>query len=186
MRECFRAECQNTTSNAKFCSRKCSAIVTNSAAPKRVRSRTEHSCAQCQSATTNLQFCSRLCASQGRSSKLLSEWLAGELDGSKHLYIIKNYLRKTRGDCCELCGWSKVHPETGIVPVQLDHVNGDWQDNTSTNLRLLCPNCHSLTETYGFSNSAAQRLKRGTEVLRKSRYDADLERGTRARLTVVL
>lgn len=34
------------------------------------------------------------------------------------------------------------------VPLELDHVNGDRDDNRLENLRLLCPNCHALTPTY--------------------------------------
>jgi 5-methylcytosine-specific restriction endonuclease McrA len=33
--------------------------------------------------------------------------------------------------------------------VQIDHINGIRDDNRLDNLRMLCPNCHSLTSTYG-------------------------------------
>ncbi|MCO6411188.1 MAG: HNH endonuclease [Thiogranum sp.] len=39
-----------------------------------------------------------------------------------------------------------------LIPLELDHVNGDRCDNRLINLRLLCPNCHALTPTYRGKN----------------------------------
>lgn len=51
---------------------------------------------------------------------------------------------------CALCGISEWqgHP----LSLQLDHINGKHNDHRIENLRFLCPNCHSQTETYAGKN----------------------------------
>ena len=48
---------------------------------------------------------------------------------------------------CEKCGWAKRSVD-GRLPLELDHINGDRKDNRISNLRILCPNCHSLESTH--------------------------------------
>ncbi len=52
---------------------------------------------------------------------------------------------------CEECGWAKVSDD-GYLPLELDHINGDRHDNRLENLRILCPNCHSLKPTHRGKN----------------------------------
>jgi len=47
---------------------------------------------------------------------------------------------------CARCGLDEWQGQR--IVLELDHVNGAHTDNRLENLRLLCPNCHSLTETY--------------------------------------
>jgi hypothetical protein len=49
---------------------------------------------------------------------------------------------------CEECGLTEWRRQP--VPLQVDHVDGDNRNNELENLRMLCANCHMLTETWGF------------------------------------
>ena len=53
---------------------------------------------------------------------------------------------------CQECGWSEKSKD-GRLPLELDHINGDSHDNRLENLRILCPNCHSLKPTHRGSNT---------------------------------
>ena len=48
---------------------------------------------------------------------------------------------------CSLCGTEAVWLGEPL-PLEVDHIDGDWRNNRIENLRLLCPNCHSTTDTY--------------------------------------
>lgn len=49
---------------------------------------------------------------------------------------------------CSACGLGTDWNDHRLV-LHIDHVDGDWLNNTFENLRFLCPNCHSQTLTYG-------------------------------------
>lgn len=53
---------------------------------------------------------------------------------------------------CELCG-NQGFWQGKSLTLQLDHKDGNHFNNELSNLRLLCPNCHTQTETFGSRNS---------------------------------
>lgn len=109
------------------------------------------------------KFCSARHAQQARYAAYIAKWLSGEGHGGSWRGVsphVRRWLRETRGDHCAKCGWSEIHPNTGKVPVQVNHIDGDPNNHQAGNLELLCPNCHSLTPTFGALNRGRGRAQR--------------------------
>ena len=58
------------------------------------------------------------------------------------------------------CGWCEINKYSGNVPIELEHIDGNSENNSLENLKLLCPNCHSLTPTYKALNTGNGRHSR--------------------------
>ncbi len=70
------------------------------------------------------------------------------------------------GNRCLACGWSSAHPVTGVVPLEIDHIDGNAENNSESNLRLLCPNCHALTPFYKNLNKGNGRKWRTDKYIK--------------------
>lgn len=57
--------------------------------------------------------------------------------------LIDEGIKENRCDICGIEDWNGKP-----LNMQLDHINGDSSNHTLSNLRMICPNCHSQTETY--------------------------------------
>lgn len=82
---------------------------------------------------------------QDNSIAKSSKW--GQIPNQLRRYIFEKFENK----CC-LCGWSEINPYTNTLPLEIDHIDGNSENNSEDNLRLICPNCHSLTSTYRGAN----------------------------------
>lgn len=125
-------------------------------------------CVICPKIVENIRskYCSNTCQAEAQYQEYIKKWKDGSESGNKNtgrnLSVsshIKRYLIEKYGNKCSIsdCGWNKVNPVTGKVPIQTDHIDGNPFNSKEENLRLLCPNCHSLTPTYGALNKGKGR-----------------------------
>ena len=82
---------------------------------------------------------------------------------SKGLISERSALRKCltniRSYKCDCCGISEYN--NNPITLQVDHKDGNAGNNLPDNLRLICPNCHSQTLTFGARNKGNGRAARG-------------------------
>ena len=74
----------------------------------------------------------------------------------------ERYKKRTGIHHCEQCGLSEWQGQA--IPLEIHHVNGNNLDNRIENLKLLCPNCHALTNNYrGRAQLSARSERRDVE-----------------------
>lgn len=150
-----------------FCSHSCCARKHNCGIARNGASNPwcgkDRPCESCGNTNPNYEarYCSRVCHKNAIYDAYIARWKNGEEDGmcghdstSKQ---IERYLRAVHGNACQKCGWDCPNLHTGKVPLQIHHKDGDYRNNKEENLELLCPNCHSLTETFGSRNKGSGR-----------------------------
>lgn len=110
------------------------------------------------------KYCSNKCQLDWQYRLYIDRWKTGlenGVTGSLTSGHIKRYLREKYNDACTRCGWNEKHPDDGIVPLEIEHKDGNHTNNKEENLDLICPNCHSLTSTYrGRNRNKSTRTKR--------------------------
>lgn len=94
----------------------------------------------------------------------IAKWKLREIEGLKGTSEVsghvRRYLMNKYHSSCASCGWCTVNTYTGKTPLHIHHIDGDYRNNCEDNLTLLCPNCHSLTESYGSRNRGKGRPDR--------------------------
>lgn len=103
-------------------------------------------------------YCDNKCQMEYEYKQYIIQWKAGiesGVKGEKYKDIsnhIRRYLFEKYDNKCSKCGWNKENPFTHTIPLEIHHKDGNCLNNKEENLDLLCPNCHSLTDNFGYLN----------------------------------
>ena len=114
-------------------------------------------CLNCNKLIKNKnKYCNNKCQKEYEYKQYINKWKEGEELGIRGEYQIsmhiKKYLLKKYNNKCTKCGWSEKNLFTNIIPLEVEHIDGNYKNNSEENLILLCPSCHSLTATYKGAN----------------------------------
>ena len=117
----------------------------------------------------NKKYCNNKCQQEYEYKEWVNRWKSGKETGivgkygiSQHL---KRYLLEKYNYKCFICGWSEKNKYTNTIPLEVEHIDGNYLNNNEENLTILCPNCHSLTSTYKGANRGSGRKERSKYYL---------------------
>lgn len=106
------------------------------------------------------KYCDLDCQLEYQYKERVQKWLDGDYDWGKGKVPEwpKKYLQESRGEGCEICGITSWNDKP--IVLECDHIDGNHLNNRPENLRMICPNCHSQTDTYKNKNVGNGRSHR--------------------------
>lgn len=143
----------------KYCGEVCSAKAKASNPNRKKRPNTKK-CKRCYALIEpSYTYCSSCWSSkrEWQTQDKVQKWVSGDdsiatgSGGKLHAWA-RNYLLSLSESACSECGWCTPNPVLKRPILTIEHIDGDWSNNTFTNLKVLCYNCHTLTETFGTLN----------------------------------
>lgn len=119
------------------------------------------SCLHCNqlfkvSRNTHGKYCCNQCQKDYESNQKYILWLSWD-DDTVWLTAkaFKRAVIRRDGYKCSVCSITEWNNKK--IDLELEHKDGNFKNNKSKNLCLLCPNCHSQTETYKAKNKGNGR-----------------------------
>ncbi len=108
-------------------------------------------------------YCKPQCKTEHAFRLRLDHWLeTGESTENRNLRKFITYIDGYTCSCCGLSDWNNKP-----ITLEVEHINGNSEDDSRENVCLICPNCHSQTDTYKGKNrgngrhARAQRYRDG-------------------------
>jgi hypothetical protein len=109
------------------------------------------------------KYCNAACQNALQAKERVLDFLEGAHDGKNMQFKtgswIKEFLLNYYDRKCVSCGTGEIWNGEPLV-LEVDHSDGDHENNTIGNLTILCRNCHSQTATYGNKNKGNGRAWR--------------------------
>ena len=128
-----------------------------------------NSCNYCGKSTRNAKFCSIKCQAQLSSKVALEKRTNAILNGEYvHPRGYREYLFSTRERVCSICRSTDWLGQP--IPLVVDHIDGNSDNNHLVNLRLICNNCDATLPTYKARNYGNGRAKRRARYLEGKSY----------------
>ena len=107
------------------------------------------SCKNCGSETSSV-YCSNKCQHEYQTSLKEEAFKRGDYQGRKMCYAKGRWNRRLLsshfGEKCSCCGIQEWNGKP--ISLEVNHIDGRAFNNVLENLELLCPNCHSQTDTF--------------------------------------
>lgn len=116
-------------------------------------------CKNCNKELSKYQykFCSNECTGKFKNYTKINEFINNQDTVTKLPSYVILWLKECNNNTCSQCGWDKLHPDDNKPLVEVDHIDGNSANNNLSNLRVLCPNCHSMTSTHRARNKKSNR-----------------------------
>lgn len=109
-------------------------------------------------------YCSNKCQMDYQYKQNIENWKQGLIvgytgKGKSICNWLRRYLFNTRGTACSKCGWDEKHPIDNLPLTEINHIDGNAENNSEDNLEILCPNCHSMTPNFRARNKSSKRIR---------------------------
>jgi hypothetical protein len=112
------------------------------------------------------KYCNNQCHCDFKWKKRVAEIEESGIENSSP--VAKKYLINKRGRQCEICKITCWMGEE--VPLVLDHIDGNSENNLVSNLRLVCGNCDMQLPTYKAKNTGNGRAYRRKRYAEEKSY----------------